>query len=136
MIFKDAVSIINGSEYVILSTIGADGFPESRAMLNLKDKHQGLTLFFTSNTSSRKVSQIKENSKASAYFCINREWTGLMLSGRIEIVSDPKEKRDIWTDGWEVYYPKGADDPDYTVLKLTPDKCFLYRNMERTAFDI
>ncbi|GAH95277.1 unnamed protein product, partial [marine sediment metagenome] len=36
------------------------------------------------------------------------------------IVDDMKMNQKVWLDWWSRYYPKGLEDPDYTLLKLNP----------------
>jgi general stress protein 26 len=66
------------------------------------------------------MAQIRANPKVSVYFCNPSQFHGLMLGGEIEVVTDAELKKQIWQDGWEIYYPGGADDPEYTILRLLP----------------
>jgi general stress protein 26 len=43
-----------------------------------------------------------------------------MLCGEAEEVTDKKLKKQLWQDGWEMHWPGGADDPEFTVLVLKP----------------
>ena len=117
---------------VYLTTIDAKGYPQTRAMLNLRNKKQypklipffekqdDFTIIFTTNTSSTKVNDIKTNSASSVYYCNPESWYGVMFGGYIEIVNDLAIKKALWHDNWDMYYPKGYDDPDHTVLRLIP----------------
>jgi general stress protein 26 len=40
----------------------------------------------------------------------------------------------MWVEGWEIYYPKGRDDPDYTVLRVDPLRARGWASM--SAFDV
>jgi general stress protein 26 len=125
-----AREIMQRAEAAILTTIDEDGFPATRAMLNLRNRQRypGLAKFFagtrdilfTTNTSSRKVAQIAKDGRACAYFCLPSEWGGVAVQGMIAAVDDPAVRRALWQDDWTAYYPKGPDDPDHTVLRLTP----------------
>jgi general stress protein 26 len=130
---KKGLELIKKAEAAYLTTIDAEGFPSTRAMLNLKNGKQfpklinfmgkfdkNLTLFFTTNTSSSKVKQINENAKVSVYYCDPQTWHGFMCQGEIEIVKDKAIKDAIWLDGWEMYYPDGKDSDDYAILRLKP----------------
>ena len=136
MNIKDAVKIIQTSECAQIATFGkeeTEGFPEIRALLNLanpkkypklKDKAisvdgETLTIYFTTNTSSRKVRQIRENKKVCLYFVLPKKFKGVSAIGTIEEVTDQTVKEDFWQTGWYIYYHKGAKDPDYTLLKFT-----------------
>ncbi|NHJ14127.1 MAG: hypothetical protein EAX95_10655 [Candidatus Thorarchaeota archaeon] len=116
-----------------LTTIDERGYPQTRAMFNLRNKQHfpkleplflklenRFTAIFSTNTSSTKIDNITKDSKVSIYYCVPDEWRGVMLSGNIEIVDDAKLKKALWHDGWERYYPKGYDDPDHSVLRLEP----------------
>lgn len=122
--------VIEATPIVILSTIGEVGFPESRAMLNLP-LNKIDDIFFTTNTSSRKIAQIQASGKASAYFCLPDQFQGLLVTGMIAIVDDMKTKKKIWQKNWEMYYPKGVEDPDYAILHLKPQVAHYYHNLEK-----
>lgn len=130
---KNGLALIKKAESAYLTTIDSNGFPSTRAMLNLKNSKQfptlidymaqfddDLTLFFTTNTSSTKVCQIRSNPKVAVYFCDPESWHGFMCQGEIEIVSDKAIKNSLWLDDWKMYYPEGKDSDDYAILKLKP----------------
>ena len=136
---------IAGAAY--LTTIDRDGFPQTRAMLNLRrneqfpglsklfDKHNDdFLVYFTTNTSSSKIGQIKRNPRVSVYYCKPNEWRGLMLGGEIEIVKSREIKEAVWQEGWEMYYPRGLDDPDYTILRLRPILAKYYHQLNFAQF--
>ncbi|MHC4696201.1 MAG: pyridoxamine 5'-phosphate oxidase family protein [Planctomycetota bacterium] len=128
-----SVDLMETAEAVYVTTIGCDGFPQTRAMFNLRNKAQFPTLsglfaargqelfmYLSTNTSSTKMDEIRRNPAVSLYFCRPAEFFGLMLGGTIEVVTDTALKKRIWQNGWERYYPAGPEDPDYTVLRLAP----------------
>jgi pyridoxamine 5'-phosphate oxidase len=130
---KVSVELMETAEAVYLTTIGADGYPHTRAMLNLRNRQQypnqvqlfaphqdDLLVYFSTNTSSNKLVQIRANPRVCAYYCHPREFRGVMLAGDIEIVDDSGIRKALWNDGWERYYPSGPDDPDHTALRLVP----------------
>ena len=63
--------------------------------------------------------QISKNNNTSVYFCDNNTFFGLLLIGKIEIMTDNEKKRSFWQDGWTIYYPKGVNDSEYQLLKFT-----------------
>jgi general stress protein 26 len=128
-----SVALMETAEAAYLTTVDEAGYPRTRAMLNLRNRRQwgalaptfdghreDFLVYFSTNTSSTKVRQIRANPHVSVYFCHPAQFHGLMLGGDIEIVTDPTLKHRLWQDGWEVYYPRGRDDPDYTILRLLP----------------
>ena len=138
MTIKDVVKIIQTAECAQIATFGkeeTEGFPEIRALLNLANpklypKLKGkainvgedgetLTIYFTTNTSSRKIRQIRANNNVCLYFTLPKKFKGVSAIGTIEEVTDQAVKEDFWQTGWFIYYHKGPTDPDYTVLKFT-----------------
>ncbi len=125
--------LMENAKAAFLTTIDADGFPQTRGMFNLRNKDawpklipmfkahtEDYMVLLTTNTSSSKIADITGNQAVSVYYSIPEEWRGLMLGGTIEIVDDNEIKKNLWHEGWEKYYPKGYDDPDHSVLRLFP----------------
>ena len=137
------------AEAAVLSTLGPDGVPRSRAMLNLHSPRQfgGLqhwlttqdhwTVWFSTNTSSSKVAQVRDNPAASVYYCLPGEWTGLLLGGEARIVDDPAVKAALWQPNWTLYYgDDGVRSEDYTVLALRADFAELYGSLSVQRWSI
>lgn len=143
-----AITLMSEAKAAVLTTIDEQGWPSTRAMLNLRnmetypdlapvfDSHQNdLLVYFTTNTSSGKVSQIKNNEKASVYYCDPLTWRGLMLGGVISVVSDPAIKEKIWQKDWTMYYPGGVFDPDYSILCLVPRVAKYYEYLDSVSWN-
>lgn len=143
-----AHDLMKASKAAYLTTIDESGYPETRAMLNLRnsEKYPGLTeifdgqrgdftTYFTTNTSSGKVQRLKANPRACIYYSKPDEWRGLMVAGDIEIVEDPELKKRLWQSGWTMYYPGGVEDPDYTILRLRPGFLQGYHQFEHYHLD-
>ncbi len=127
------LDLIDRSQIAMVGTIGADGFPEIRAMINME--HQGLREFwFTTNTSSRKIPQLQANPKGCVYFVDSTEFRGLTLVGTFEILQDEESKQRLWREGFEQYYPQGVTDPDYSVLHFTVSQVEHYHKLRTTRF--
>lgn len=131
------LNLMETTDVLYLSTIGSDGFPYTRIMSNLryKKEYPGLVKMFeqhkedflvyiVTSGSSVKMKQILDNPKASVHFSFYSskpsEFHSLMLGGEVEEVADKQLKKQLWKDGWEMFWPGGVDDPEYTVLMITP----------------
>ena len=88
-----------------------------------------LTIYFTTNTSSRKVRQIRENNNVCLYFVLPENFKGVSAIGTIEEVTDQTVKEDFWQSDWVMYYHKGVKDPDYTILKFTSKYMHCWGNL-------
>jgi general stress protein 26 len=129
-------NLIENQSVAFISSIDEDGFPNTKAMLPPRKRDGIKVIYFTTNTSSMRVSQYKKNSKACVYFCDKRFFRGVMLKGAMEVLEDTKSKEMIWKDGDTMYYPLGVTDPDYCVLKFTADSGRYYHNFKSENFDI
>ncbi|MDR1673584.1 MAG: pyridoxamine 5'-phosphate oxidase family protein [Bacteroidales bacterium] len=136
---KECLEVMEHAFFVELTTINRNGFPSTRAMLNLRNRQQyphlvelynaennPLAVYLTTNTSSEKISEIAENGKSCLYYCRPEAFHGILLQGTVEHVTDRAFKQKVWQDGWEIYYPKGEED--YAVLRFVPDRLKTYAN--------
>jgi general stress protein 26 len=133
---KKASSIISKSGNAFIGSIDSEGFPNIKAMLTPREIRGISEFYFSTNTSSMRVTQFRINPKSSLYFYIGTDFIGLMLTGTMEIMTDKDSKELIWREGDTIYYSKGVSDPDYCVLKFTAEKGRLYENFSSISFDI
>ena len=131
---KTIGSMIDKQSVSFISSVDSDGFPNTKAMLPPRKRIGIRTFYFTTNTSSMRVSQYIENNKACIYFCDKRFFRGVMLKGTVEVLTDSKSKEMIWKEGDTMYYPKGVTDPDYCVLKFTASSGRYYSNFSSENF--
>lgn len=116
---KTIGALIDRAGVAIISSVDEDGFPNSKAMLPPREREGIKHIYFTTNTSSLRVAQYRDNPKACVYFFDGRFFKGVMLKGLMEVLEDSASKEMIWRQGDEMYYPKGVTDPDYCVLRFT-----------------
>jgi general stress protein 26 len=126
--------LIDSQSVSFISSVDPDGFPNTKAMLPPRKREGIKEFYFTTNTSSMRVSQFMNNSKACIYFCDKRFFRGVMLVGTVEVLQDSASKEMIWRDGDTMYYSKGVTDPDYCVLKFTAEKGRIYANFKSEDF--
>lgn len=131
------LNLMESTDVMYLSSIGSDSFPYTRIMSNLRYKKEypefaeifkqhkeDFLVYIVTSNSSKKMKQIRANPKVSVHFSfyssVPTEFHFLMLAGEIEEVKNKQFKKQLWKDGWEMFWPGGADDPEFTVLKLMP----------------
>ncbi len=134
-IIRRVENIIDNCNSSIISSIDDEGFPNTKAMLPPR-KREGISrIYFSTNTSSMRVKQYVNNSKACIYFYDAQSFTGVMLKGTMEVLQDIAAKETIWRNGDDIYYPQGVTDPDYCVLRFTAQSGRYYSNFETEDFD-
>ncbi|MFX1496061.1 MAG: pyridoxamine 5'-phosphate oxidase family protein [Promethearchaeota archaeon] len=146
---RSCIELIENSLVAYFSTIDSEGFPITRALLNTRykerypefsefydDLEDKYVIYFSTNTSSSKISHIKENPKVAVYFCDTEQFKGVMFGGEADIVEDMELKRQFWLERSIRYYPKGLEDPDYTILRFRPNEGRFYYNLNQVEFKI
>lgn len=133
---KTIGNLIDKQNVSYIASIAEDGYPNMKAMLPPRKRVGIKEFYFTTNTSSKRVAQYKENPKASIYFCDKRFFRGVMLIGHMEVLEDADSKEMIWQEKDTMYYPKGVSDPDYCVLKFIAHEGRYYANFKSETFEI
>ena len=123
----------------MLSCVGSDGYPLTKAVVPGKYRETLDELYFCTNTSSKFVAEISKNPKSSVYF-YNRKivwFQGCLLKGDMEIVTDIGVKEKYWQNIFKNAYPeKSFTDPDFCVLRFTSIAGRFYANFTLADFEI
>lgn len=131
---RAALDLVARSGEALVGSLGDGGYPWIKAMLKMEA--EGLkTVWFSTNTSSKRVAQFRADPRSSVYFVDFAERKGLMLVGEMELLTDPESKERLWRDGYEMYYPLGLDDPDYTVLRFSTQTVNYYHQLANLTFE-
>ena len=129
---------IRKQKVAFICSVDEEGFPNVKAMLKPR-KIVGLKEFyFSTNTSSMRVKQFRENPNASIYFYHKGliKYEGVMLKGRMEVLTNQQTKDEIWRTGDTIFYKQGKTDPDYCVLKFTAQSGRYYCDLKTENFEI
>ncbi len=131
---KEITELVERTGTVYVSSIH-DGFPNTKAMFAMQ--HEGMAVhYFSTNLSAKRTGQFIQNPNACIYFSDNDNFKGLMLIGRMEVLTDRKHREMLWCEGFELYYPKGIDDGDYCVLKFKAIEGNYYHELANISFGI
>ena len=123
----------------MLSCVGADGYPITKAVVPGKHRESLNELYFATNTSSKFAAEVSQNPKANVYFYSRKLiwFKGCLLKGDMEIVVDMGIKEKYWQSMFKHAYPeKSFTDPDFCVLKFTPKSGRFYANFEIEDFEL
>jgi len=122
----------------ILTCIGTDDYPLTKAVVPGKYRESINEMYFCTNTSSKFATAINKNPKANVYFYTRKLiWKGCMLKGKMEIVSDITLKEKYWQNKFKNAYPKKSyTDPDFCVLKFIPEAGRFYSWFKPEDFEI
>ncbi len=132
---RQALALATRSNIAMLGTNGDNGYPNIKAMIKMEN--EGLNrIWFSTNTSSKRLGQLIRNPKACVYFVDFEQWMGLMLVGDVEVLQDMKSKQRLWREGSERYYPLGVGDPDYSILRFSAEWGNYYHALSNVTFEL
>ena len=123
----------------ILSCVGEDGYPMTKAVVPGKHRQSLSELYFCTNTSSKFAEEVSKNPKAGVYFYSRKLiiWKGCFLKGDMEIVTDMSVKENFWDNKYKGAYEQGTfTDPDFCVLRFKTKTGRLYANYTTTDFEV
>ncbi|MDZ7814580.1 MAG: pyridoxamine 5'-phosphate oxidase family protein [Planctomycetota bacterium] len=109
---------------VHMATVGLDNNPNCRVMYTARIDDEN-NLWFATHAESDKMAELARNPT-----CVITSWADheyVHLTGEVQRVDDPKKKEELWEDEWNMYFPRGKDDPAYALVKVN------VRNAEFTA---
>jgi len=126
------LALMDESEAVYLATISEKG-PRVRALVNLRRadlypapsrtaRTDDFTVYLSTSRDSDKIREITADPRVSVYYSEPNNYRGVMLCGLAEILDDPALKAALWSDDWSIYWPDGAANPDYVVVRVRPDE--------------
>lgn len=129
---------IDRQKVCFIGSVDGEGCPYIKAMLPPRKRTGLREFYFSTNTSSLRVMHYRAHAAASLYFYHKGliQYTGVMLKGRMEVLTDPAAKQMIWKKGDTVFYKKGVTDPDYCVLKFTAASGRYYRDLKTENFSL
>lgn len=144
---ESALALTLRSDFVYVTTLDESGFPETRILFNLL-KHRAevlssgpakvsvsFTSYICTNTSSKKVSQMRHDDRVCLYYSDTNNYEGCMIRGHVREISDATIRKTIWTPKWEMYYYGGLDGGDFSVFEFVPESGRYYHGLKVTAFD-
>lgn len=138
MDLKRIEQFINKQKVALICSVDADGCPNVKAMLKPRKRNGLKDFYFSTNTSSMRVKQYRNNSNASIYFYHKGliKYVGVMLKGKMEVLTDQETKNMLWRRGDMMFYKKGVTDPDYCVLKFTATSGRYYCDLKTKNFKV
>ena len=141
--------LMKDTELVYVSTVDEKGFPQTRAMNNLRNirRFGHLAVFFNqqendfivylvTKKTSGKIDRIGKNPRVCLYYCSFSEGHGVALTGNIEVIEDVEIRKTLWHEDWVRNFKGGLNDPNYTVLMVKPFHARGFYKMEKYEFAI
>lgn len=129
---------VRGRKVALLGSVDENGAPNIKAMLAPRQMIGLKEFYFSTNLSALRTQQYLKNSKACIYFFRKGliSYTGVMLRGTMEVVTEQEVKNLLWRKGDTRFYKYGVTDPNYCVLKFTAESGRYYKDLKTEEFEI
>lgn len=101
----------------MLTTVGSDGVVHARPMVNVNDRFNGDLWFFTKYDDG-KVNEIASHAQVNVAFSDPSKQQYVSMTGRAEVLRDPKRSELLWKSDCEPWFPEGLDDPNLGLIRV------------------
>jgi general stress protein 26 len=112
--------LIKDIQFAMLTTAMPDGSLRSRPMATQRAPFDG-TLWFFTPADSAKVHEIEDDQHVNVSYADPSRNNYVSVSGRASVVRDEAKAKALWSESLRTWFPKGSDDPDIALLKVTVD---------------
>lgn len=118
---KKLADIMKDIRFAMLTTAEPDGSLHSRPMATQEVEFDGDLWFFTA-AHSGKVWETDQHHQVNVAFSDPSKNSYLSASGTAVLVRDRKKIEELWKPVLKTFFPKGLDDPELSLLKVTVEK--------------
>jgi len=115
--------MIREMRITMMTTLNDNGMLHSRPMGTLP--HAGFdnaTLWFFTDATSEKAEEIERHWRVNLAYADTGNQNYVSVSGVAEMVRDRDKIRHLWRDILTTWFPKGPDDPNLALIKVTVDQ--------------
>jgi general stress protein 26 len=114
--------MIKDIDFCMLTTIDEQGDPHSRPMSSNGDIDPDGDLWFFTNASSHKVSEVEQSPKVNVSFADPDKQRYVSVTGTANLVRDRNKIDELWRPEFKMWFPEGKDDPNIALLKVNLEK--------------
>jgi len=109
--------LIKGIDYAMFTTIRPNGRLHSCPMATAGLDGEGVVWFFSGNN-SEKVEAIKSDPRVNLAYSDSGSQSYVSITGSAEPVRDHVKAKQLWNPRYELWFPKGVEDPNLILLKV------------------
>lgn len=120
-VLKAATELMGKARYCALVTVGLDGHPQARVVDPFAPE-EDMTVWIATNPVTRKVDQIKKDSRVTLFYFDPAGPGYVTLLGTAAVVDDSAEKAKRWKDDWVAFYKDKNRGDDYVLIRVKPSR--------------
>lgn len=120
--FQKLRELVKDIDFCMLTTVDESGDLHSRPMSSNGDIDANGDIWFFTNASSHKVSEIAKLPKVNVNFADPDNQRYISVSGTAQLVRDRARIDELWRPEFKIWFPEGKDDPEIALLRVTLEK--------------
>lgn len=124
--------LVKDIDFCMLTTIDENGDPHSRPMSSNGDIDPDGDLWFFTNLSSHKVTEIENSPKVNLSFADPENMRYVSITGVAQLVRDRQKIEELWRPEFKIWFPKGKGDPEIALLRVSLQKGEYWDNPSST----
>jgi len=112
------VDKIKDIRIAMMTTAEPDGSLHSRPMFTHKPEEDG-TLWFFTEQDSKKIDEVRQDRHINLGYSKPDDNLYVAITGTANVVTDRVKIKELWSESLRGWFPKGQDDPNIALLKVT-----------------
>ena len=125
--------LVKDIDFCMLTTIDENGDPHSRPMSSNGDIDPDGDVWFFTNVSSHKVSEVENSPKVNLSFADPDSQRYVSITGRAQLNRDRAKIEELWRPEFKIWFPQGKDDPEIALLRVSLEKAEYWDNPSSTV---
>ncbi len=114
-----ARNVVESIPNCTLITVDTTGHPTARIMDPFPPE-ENMEIWLGTNKNSRKVQEIKKDSRVTLYYEIPNGVGYVLIKGNANLVDDPVKKKTYWKSEWSQFYDEEKES--FILIKVVPYK--------------
>jgi len=114
--------LVKDIDFCMLTTVDEGGDLHSRPMSSNGDIDEDGDIWFFTNASSLKVSEISKLPKVNVSFADPDNQRYISVSGTAQLIRDRAKIDELWRPEFKMWFPEGKDDPEVALLRVNLEK--------------
>ena len=114
--------LVKDIDFCMLTTVDEAGDLHSRPMSSNGDIDADGDIWFFTNASSHKVSEIAKLPKVNVSFADPDNQRYISVTGTAQLVRDRAKIDELWRPEFKIWFPEGKEDPEVALLRISLEK--------------
>jgi general stress protein 26 len=110
-------NLVKHEHAAVLVSLRKDGSLDSIPMGCVQSDFDG-TLWFLTFRDNPRLHEIEENEHVLVSYVRASRYEFVSMSGRARIVGDGSKIRELWREGFSVWFPDGPDSPNIALIEI------------------